>query len=85
LCKAEVVVRRNVENTSAGASEFVGLVVVVTLPVEDHDRSASDAGDRLVEAVVDTSLETASVERVEVRVERRVTLQTRQWSVDLEE
>lgn len=50
------------------------IVVVVGLPIEADDSSASDSGDGSRETSVHSLLESTCVERVEVRVERGVAL-----------
>jgi hypothetical protein len=74
LSETKVVVRRDVEGAGPSAGEGQRFVVILAVPVEEHDRPASDTGDGLAETVVDTSLEPAGIERVEVRVQRSVTL-----------
>lgn len=74
LRETEIVVRRNVERAGACASGDHRLVVVGRVPVQEHDGTPWDASDGVGETVIDTKLETTRVERVEVRVERGITL-----------
>jgi hypothetical protein len=62
LGEAEVVVGRDVERAGARAGRTERLVVVLRGAVEESDRAAGDAGDRLRETVVDAGLEPAGVE-----------------------
>ena len=51
-----------------------GIVVVVGLPIEADDSSASNTSDGSRETGIHSLLESTSVERVEIRVERSVAL-----------
>lgn len=74
LGKTEIVVRGDVERARALACELLGGIVVLGGAVEDNNGAPCDAGDGLGEAIIDAALEATSVERVKVRVERRVAL-----------
>jgi hypothetical protein len=73
--ESEVVVGRNVQCSSLSTGQLEGIVVVVGLPIEAYDSSASNTSNGSRETGIHSLLESTSVERVEIRVERSVTLQ----------
>jgi hypothetical protein len=74
LGKPEVIIGRNVESTSMGTGEFESVVVVFSATVEQDNGTSGDTGHGAGEAVVQTGLETAGIERIKIRVQRGITL-----------
>jgi len=72
--ESEVVVGRNVECSSGCTGQLESIVVVVGLPIEADDSSASNSSDGSRETSVHSLLESTGVERVEIRVECSVAL-----------
>lgn len=66
LGKAEVIVGRDIEGAGATTGKDLGVVVVGGDTVEENDGAASYASHRLIEALVQTSFETAGIERIKV-------------------
>jgi hypothetical protein len=74
LGEPEVVVRRDVEGAALGAGKVERLVVVARGALEEGDRASWDIRDGSGEAVLDAPFQPASVERIEIGVERCIAL-----------
>ena len=85
LCETEVVVCRDVERTRLFAGKLETVKVVARRAVEHGDCPSADTRDGTGEAIVESLLEAAGVERVEIRVERGVAIVLHQMIVGFRE
>lgn len=74
LSEPEIVVRRNVQRTSRRSRQRKVFVEILGNSIKRLDRSSRDTRHRSREAVVHSSLESTSVEGIEIRVQRGVAL-----------
>jgi hypothetical protein len=71
-CESEIVVRWDVEGAGLSTGEVKVLVLVGGFPVEQVDGPARYLGDGSGEAIIDTLLQAADIERIKVGIERCV-------------